>query len=382
MAFDVFISHASKDKIVANAACARLESAGIRCWIAPRDIVPGTSYGEAIIEAIHAVKVMVLVLSSSANSSGHIPKEVERAVSNGLAIVPFRIEDVMPGKSLDYFIGSVHWLDAMTPPLEMHLDNLVETVRKLLTPVIVSQAMPAPPPPPFPQPSPVYPQPASGTSSAITPKTLGIGAVAVLAMAGIIWVVMRPKPTPPAPPGPAPSLVIPSPNPPAPTPNPVHETSPIAATGADPIVGCYRWSNNVTVVIRSNGTIVGGPESGRWWVLNSVTRAYQFDWSAASKPVFTITISPDQRSFSGLNQYQYPLSATRTSGTFGLVGSWNLSNNVPMLVDPNGSFSSAAFKGSWQTVDAARGVYSLTWPPLIDSVTLSTDARQITGANQ
>ena len=132
MAFDVFISYASKDKIVADAVCARLEASGIRCWIAPRDIVAGTSYGEAIIEAIHGAKVMVLVFSSSANASGHIPKEVERAVSNGVAVLPFRIEDVAPGKSLDYFIGSVHWLDAMTPPMEKHLDSLAATVHKLL----------------------------------------------------------------------------------------------------------------------------------------------------------------------------------------------------------------------------------------------------------
>jgi hypothetical protein len=132
VAFDVFISYASKDKIVADAVCARLEAAGIRCWIAPRDIVPGTSYGEAIIDAIHGAKVMVLVFSSNANTSAHIPKEVERAVSGGVTILPFRIEDIAPGKSLDYFIGSVHWLDAMTPPMEKHLDDLAATVHKLI----------------------------------------------------------------------------------------------------------------------------------------------------------------------------------------------------------------------------------------------------------
>ena len=132
MSFDVFISYASKDKTVADAVCARLESAGIRCWIAPRDVLAGTPYGVAIIEAIQTAKVMVLVFSSNANSSGHIPKEVERAVSKGLAILPFRIEDVAPGKSLDYFIGSVHWLDAMTQPMEKHLDALAATVHKLL----------------------------------------------------------------------------------------------------------------------------------------------------------------------------------------------------------------------------------------------------------
>src|SRR6202050_4665839 len=132
VSFDVFVSYASKDKIVADAVCARLEAAGIRCWIAPRDIVAGAAFGEAVIEGVHGAEVMVLVFSSSANASGHIPKEVERAVSSGVAILPFRIEDVAPGKSLDYFIGSVHWLDAMTPPMEQHLDSLAATVHKLI----------------------------------------------------------------------------------------------------------------------------------------------------------------------------------------------------------------------------------------------------------
>jgi hypothetical protein len=59
-------------------------------------------------------------------------------------ILPFRIEDVAPSKSLDYFIGSVHWLDAMTPPLEQHLDDLVVTVQKLLTALPGTQAGPRP----------------------------------------------------------------------------------------------------------------------------------------------------------------------------------------------------------------------------------------------
>lgn len=133
MAHDVFISYASGDKPVADAACAMLEGSGIRCWIAPRDVVAGMHYGEAIIDAIHESRIMVLVFSSKANLSGHIPKEIERAVSQGITVMPLRIEDVAPAKSLDYFIGSVHWLDALTPPLEVHLKKLAANVRTLLS---------------------------------------------------------------------------------------------------------------------------------------------------------------------------------------------------------------------------------------------------------
>jgi hypothetical protein len=76
---------------------------------------------------------MILVFSSKSNASPHIPKEIERAVSAGVAVIPFRIEDVLPGKSLDYFIGSVHWLDALTRPLEQHIERLVQNVQTLLS---------------------------------------------------------------------------------------------------------------------------------------------------------------------------------------------------------------------------------------------------------
>jgi hypothetical protein len=61
-------------------------------------------YGEAIIDAIRGCRVMILIFSSKSNTSLHVPKEIERAVSAGVTIIPFRIEDVMPAKSLDYFI--------------------------------------------------------------------------------------------------------------------------------------------------------------------------------------------------------------------------------------------------------------------------------------
>jgi hypothetical protein len=132
MPHDVFISYSSLDKTAADAACAALEAAGIRCWIAPRDVTPGAEWGEAIIVAINQCRVMILVFSANANNSPQIRREVERAVSKGLPIIPLRIQDIAPARSLEYFIGDVHWLDALTPPLEAHLRRLTESVRSLL----------------------------------------------------------------------------------------------------------------------------------------------------------------------------------------------------------------------------------------------------------
>jgi Tol biopolymer transport system component len=132
VAFDVFISFSTPDKPAADAACATLEAVGIRCWIAPRDILPGTDYAESIIDAIESAKIFVLIFSGHANASRQIKLEVERAVSKGLPIIPLRIEDIMPSKTLEYFISTPHWLDAFTPPLEAHLKQLAASVQALL----------------------------------------------------------------------------------------------------------------------------------------------------------------------------------------------------------------------------------------------------------
>lgn len=132
MNHSVFISYSSKDQVLANAVCARLEQNGIKCWIAPRDGQPGQPYGEEIIDAIVESTVMVLIFSEHSNASPQVANEVERAMSKSRVIIPFRITDVQPSGAIEYFIGSRHWLDALTPPIEQHIDRLVATVRGVL----------------------------------------------------------------------------------------------------------------------------------------------------------------------------------------------------------------------------------------------------------
>jgi TolB-like protein/Flp pilus assembly protein TadD len=128
----VFISHSSKDKEVADAVCHHLESADIPCWMAPRNIEFGSDWTEAIMRGITACRVFVLVFSENANVSGHVRREVAKAFSLGLQVIPFRIEDTLPQSSLSYFLETVHWLDAVTQPLEKHLNSLTDRVKKLL----------------------------------------------------------------------------------------------------------------------------------------------------------------------------------------------------------------------------------------------------------
>ncbi len=132
MAHDIFISYSSEDKHVADAVCAGLEGQGIRCWIAPRDVGPGRDWAATIVDAIQDCRVFVIILSSGSNKSSQVLREVERAVSAGKTVIPFRIEDLIPSKSLGYFLSVSHWLDALTEPLEKHIDVLARNIDNLL----------------------------------------------------------------------------------------------------------------------------------------------------------------------------------------------------------------------------------------------------------
>ena len=113
MAFDVFISYSSKNVAVANAACAAVEAAGPRCWMAPRNIRPGRTYGEAIIDGMNDCRILVLIFSAYSNASPQVLREAERAVSKGLEIITIRVDDVPMSMALEYFLGATHWLDGV-----------------------------------------------------------------------------------------------------------------------------------------------------------------------------------------------------------------------------------------------------------------------------
>ena len=134
---DVFVSYSQPDRECAFQLVAQLESRGIGVWVAPRDISPATDWAEAIIEAISGARLMVLVFSAHCNASPQVRREVERAVHREIPILPFRIEDVLPARSLEYFLSTPHWLDAFPPPREPHFARLGAHIESLLsTPAI------------------------------------------------------------------------------------------------------------------------------------------------------------------------------------------------------------------------------------------------------
>jgi hypothetical protein len=127
----VFVSYSKHDAAIADAVCDALEASGRRCWIAPRDIRPSGEWAEQIIDGINAACVMVLIFSTRSNQSPQVRREVERAVHRDIPVVPFRIDDILPIKSLEYFLSTQHWFDAFEGPIESHVARLCALVEEL-----------------------------------------------------------------------------------------------------------------------------------------------------------------------------------------------------------------------------------------------------------
>ena len=129
---DVFISYASSEAAVAGVLCAGLERHGVACWIAPRDVVPGEYYADAIVRAINETRLLVLVLTEAAASSPHVLREVERASAKRHPIIAVRLHALALPPALEYFLSASHWLDAGTDALDLVAPRLAAAVERLL----------------------------------------------------------------------------------------------------------------------------------------------------------------------------------------------------------------------------------------------------------
>ena len=128
----VVISYTQPDWDLARELVAHVEAHGIACWIAGRDVPLGADRATEIVNAIAAARVMVLVFSASANLSSDVHREVERASDRGVSLLPFRIADVVPSSSLEYFLSGQKFFDAYPPPHAPHYARLCACLHTIL----------------------------------------------------------------------------------------------------------------------------------------------------------------------------------------------------------------------------------------------------------
>jgi len=128
----VFISHSSLDRQIAERVCDFLERSGIRCWIAPRDLIIGTEWASNIVKAVDASGAMLLIFSRNANDSPDVANELSLAKNRKVRVCPLRLSNIQPTGVFEYYLSSVHWTDAFGGPVEGYLSAIIPELRRLL----------------------------------------------------------------------------------------------------------------------------------------------------------------------------------------------------------------------------------------------------------
>ena len=129
---DVFISYSTKNKNVADAVVADFEQNGIKCWYAPRDILPGEEWVKAVTNALESSKTLVLIYTGESNNSEQVKNEIAVAFNCGITIVPFRLTEEQMSSELEYYLTRVHWLDALSKPLKKNIVALREYIEVII----------------------------------------------------------------------------------------------------------------------------------------------------------------------------------------------------------------------------------------------------------
>lgn len=128
---DIFISYSTKDKNAANAICHELESNGLKCWIAPRDIQGGVEYAQEIIDGIENSKILVLVFSKNSQASPYVTNEIANAFEKNKPIISYKIDETMPRDKMEYYLADKHWLESY-PDYKNLFKTLVRDAKRLI----------------------------------------------------------------------------------------------------------------------------------------------------------------------------------------------------------------------------------------------------------
>jgi hypothetical protein len=139
MTHDVFISYATEDRAAADAIRATLAASGVRPWMAREATGLGTAAGNPNPWA--QSEAFILILSSSANKSEEVQREVQIAFRVGVPMVFFCVDKAQPTPELQHLIEAdavfrpvcsgerVLWLESSSPPPQADLKNLRQAVK-------------------------------------------------------------------------------------------------------------------------------------------------------------------------------------------------------------------------------------------------------------
>ncbi|OPY25891.1 MAG: TIR domain protein [Methanocella sp. PtaU1.Bin125] len=132
MSYDVFISHSHKDNNDALVLYSNLKKNNIKCWIDVEDQIPSKNFEKEISDAIKASKLFLLLHSENSNKSRAVLAEVRKAWNREMPIISIKIQDTDYSDEIDYYLGSIQWIDASKKPIDNYIPKIINDIKALI----------------------------------------------------------------------------------------------------------------------------------------------------------------------------------------------------------------------------------------------------------
>jgi hypothetical protein len=127
-ALTAFLSHKSEDAELAQQLCDAMEKSGVRCWIAPRDIPPGHSWAEGIVEGIDGCVAFVLLATTRSVLSREVLIELERAHRLARPIYTVMVDKPRLAGEITYYLSRLQWLETKSGGIDQAASRLAEVL--------------------------------------------------------------------------------------------------------------------------------------------------------------------------------------------------------------------------------------------------------------
>lgn len=122
----IIISYSKEDKNTAKRLSSKLEGAGYKCWIEPRDLPKDKARKEALEDTIKEAELMILVLSQAANKNEDLIDQYDQAFEEEVPIIPFVVSDLKLTLSMQHLLNTHDWINAFDSSFEDAMENLID----------------------------------------------------------------------------------------------------------------------------------------------------------------------------------------------------------------------------------------------------------------
>ena len=125
--YDCFVSHSSKDASNAISLVERLESKGVKCWVAPRNIRAGANYSAEIVTGIQSSASLIVLISKDSLASRHVEREVNIADGLRKSIYPVKLIDIEIYGGLSFYLSvsqEIRLFEETSDPVEKLISSI------------------------------------------------------------------------------------------------------------------------------------------------------------------------------------------------------------------------------------------------------------------